>query len=284
MADHAGGSLEATLRRLKAERDEADERYNEALTALDAALAPPVALPQAPYPIDEHQITALNDGWNILPAPPAASGLRGRLTGFVWGVVAPYLQRQLTFNSRLVDHINRQTAAARASHQAAEATIAALRQQLDAYSAFQSRLMLYLQQITAYVDTKDRDSAGGALVLNASLSGLAENLEKRWESLTAREQRYEARTSSIAASQEELRAMIGVAQQAITAIRREIERAERSFRLKPEVRAAPAPDVHPQPEATDSAPSAPPEPAAPSAPAEPVASGFSRKARSSFRL
>ncbi len=131
MADHAGDSLEARLRRLKAERDEADERYNEALTALDAALAPPVALPQAPYPIDEHQITALNEGWNILPAPPAASGLRGRLTGFVWGVVAPYLQRQLTFNSRLVDHINRHTAAARASHQAAEATIAALRQQLD---------------------------------------------------------------------------------------------------------------------------------------------------------
>ena len=56
--------------------------------------------------------------------------------------------------------------------------------------------MLYLQQITAYVDTKDRDTAGGALVLNAALSGLAENLAKRWESLAAREQRYEARATA----------------------------------------------------------------------------------------
>ena len=232
MADQAGEPLETTLGRLKKERDEADARYNEALTALDKTLGAPVDLPHPPYPIDEHQITALNESWNILPASPAASGLRRKLTGFIWGVVAPYFQRQLTFNSQLVDHVNRDMAAARGAHQASEATIAALRQQLAANAAFQSRLMLYLQQITAYVDTKDRDSAGGALVLNAALSDLAENLAKRWESLTSREQRYEARTASIAASQEELRAMIGVAQQAITTFKREIERMD--VRLKPD--------------------------------------------------
>ena len=232
MADHAGEPLETTLGRLKKERDEADARYNEALTALDKTLGAPADLPHPPYPIDEHQITALNESWNILPAPPAASGLRRKLTGFIWGVVAPYFQRQLTFNSQLVDHVNRDVAAARAAHQGSEATTAALRQQLAAYAAFQTRLMLYLQQITAYVDTKDRDSAGGALVLNAALSDLAENLSKRWESLTSREQRYEARTASIATSQEELRAMIGVAQQAITTFKREIERMD--FRQKPE--------------------------------------------------
>ena len=52
--------------------------------------------------------------------------------------------------------------------------------------------MLYLQQITGYVDTKDRGAAGGALVLNASLSGMAENLDKRWESLGVRDQRADA--------------------------------------------------------------------------------------------
>lgn len=227
MADHTSEPLETTLRRLKKERDEADARYNEALTALDATLGPPMELPQPAYPLDEQQITALNESWNILPGPPAGSGFRRRLAGFVWGVVAPYFQRQLTFNSQLVDHINRNTAAARASHQASEATVAALRAQLAAYAAFQSRLMLYLQQITAYVDTKDRDAGGGALVLNASLSGMAEHLSKRWESLSAREQRYEARTAAIAASQEDVRAMIGVAQQAITTLKREMEAGSR---------------------------------------------------------
>ena len=45
-----------------------------------------------------------------LPSP----GLKGQLAGFIWRVVAPYLQRQLTFNSLLVDHVNRNVAAARA--------------------------------------------------------------------------------------------------------------------------------------------------------------------------
>jgi SAM-dependent methyltransferase len=227
MADHATEPLEATLRRLKDERDEADARYNDALTALDRTLGSPVELPQPPFPVDEHQVAPLNESWNILPEPPGASGLRGKLTRFIWGVVARYFQRQLTFNSQIVDHVNRSVAAARAAHQASETTVTALRGQLAAYAAFQSRLMLYLQQITAYVDTKDRDAGGGALVLNASLSGLAESIAKRWESLAAREHRYEGRTAAIAASHDDLRAMLGVAQQAITTIKRELERVQR---------------------------------------------------------
>ena len=222
MADHAREPLAATLARLKEERDAADARYNEALTALDKTLGPPVDVAQPPYPLDEHQLAPLNASWHILPEPPQGSGLRGRLAGFIWGVVAPYLQRQLTFNSQLVDHLNRNAAALRAAHHAAETTLAALREQLALYAAFQSRLMVFLQQVTAYVDTKDRDSAGGALVLNAALSGLDENLAKRWESMAAREQRYEARTNAIAAAQDDVRAMVGVAQQAIVTLKREI--------------------------------------------------------------
>ena len=40
--------LEETLRRLKEERDEADRRYNDALTALDKSFKPPAALPASP--------------------------------------------------------------------------------------------------------------------------------------------------------------------------------------------------------------------------------------------
>ena len=254
MADHSAEPLDAVLRRLKDERDEADARYNDALTALDRAIRPPASLPPAVPGLDDHQIAALNDEWNILPAPPHASGLRAKLTGYIWGVIGPYLQRQLTFNSRLVDHLNRQAAAQRNTHVAAEAAAAALRDQLAALAEFQSRLMQYLQQITAYVDTKDRDTAGGALVLNASLSGLAENVAKHAESMAAREHRFDARASSLSAAQEELRSMIGTAQQALVSLKREVERLQGSSRVA----------TDPGPRTTDPETSVPRDPFAPS--------------------
>jgi hypothetical protein len=249
MADYSAEPLAAVLRRLKDERDEADARYNDALTALDRAIRPPGTLPPpSPSGLDDSQIAALNDEWNILPAPPHASGLRAKLTGYIWGVIGPYLQRQLTFNSHLVDHLNRQAAAQRDAHRATEAAADALRDHLSALPEFQSRLMQYLQQITAYVDTKDRDGAGGALILNASLSGLAENLAKHAESMAAREHRYDARATALSAAQEELRAMIGVAQHALVSLKREVERLRESSRAvaepgtrNPEPRGTPSP-------------------------------------------
>jgi SAM-dependent methyltransferase len=220
--------LDDTLRRLKTERDEADRRYNEALTAVDRSLVRPAPLPEAPPAYDEHQLAPLNEAWNILPAPPHGSGLGRRLTGLVWRTVAPYFQRQLTFNSFLVDHLNRNAAAHREAQRAAASTIAAVRDHLAAQAEFQSRLMQLLQQITPYVDTKDRDEAAGALVLNASLSAMAENLGRRWESMAAREQRYEARTNAIASAHEELRALVGVSQQATLTMKRELERLLRA--------------------------------------------------------
>lgn len=225
MTDRAHEPLEVTLRRLKQERDEADRRYNEALTALDRAQPSTRVFPDPPPPYDEHQITPLNEAWNIIPQPPETSGgLSGRVRGVVWRVVAPYLQRQLTFNSRLVDHVNRNVAAHRDAQRVAEATLALMRDHLASLEQFHAHLVVYLQQITAYVDTKDRDSGSGALVLNAALSALAEDIGKRWESMTAREQRYEARTATLAATYDELRAMIGVSQHAASSLKRELER------------------------------------------------------------
>jgi SAM-dependent methyltransferase len=216
--------LEVTLQRLRTERLDADRLYQAALTALDAAISPAPEIPDVPQALDEHQVTPLNQSWNLQLTPPLASGVRGRLAGFVWRLVAPYFQRQLTFNSQLVDHINRNTASAHAAHRATQAMADAIRQHVVALTGFHMRLLAYVQQITAYVDTKDRDTAGGALVLNAAMSGLAEEAGKRWESLAAREQRYEARTAAIAAAHEELRTMIGVTQQASLALKRELER------------------------------------------------------------
>ncbi|HXG54531.1 MAG TPA: class I SAM-dependent methyltransferase [Vicinamibacterales bacterium] len=218
----AHAPLEQTLRRLKEERDEADQRYNEALTALDRAIAPPAGLPDAALALDDQQVAPLNDHWNILPAPPASSWTGRTMTTFVWAIVGPYLQRQVTFNSLLVDHINRNADAQRAAHRRDQDMVASLRGQLEQATVFQSRLMLLLQQITGYVDTKNRDSAGGSLVLNAALSDLAEGQAKYRESLVAREHRYEARTTALAAAHEELRGMSGVTQQAIVALKRHL--------------------------------------------------------------
>jgi SAM-dependent methyltransferase len=226
--------LEAVLGRLKRERDEADARYNDALTALDRAIRPPVTQPSPVSGLDEEQLPELNESWNILPAAPHGSGVRGKVSGYIWRVIGPYLQRQLTFNSRLVDHLNRQAARQREVHRASDAASAALRDQFAAIAEFQGRLVQYLQQITAYVDTKDRDSAGGALVLNASVSGLAENVAKRFESMTAREQRYEARTSAIAATQREQLGTIGTLQHGFMTVKRELERLARPEARTPE--------------------------------------------------
>ena len=91
--------LETRRRRLERERDEADRRYNEALTELDRAV-PPAAGPVEPAPVlDEHQLSALNQAWNILQPPAGGGGLRHTLASLGWRVLAPILHRQLTFNS-----------------------------------------------------------------------------------------------------------------------------------------------------------------------------------------
>jgi SAM-dependent methyltransferase len=225
-------SLDETLQRLKDERDEADRRYNEALTAVDRALPGARDWPSPVAALDDSQLAALNQDWAIIPgAPSNGAGWRGRLTGFIWRVVAPYFERQLTFNSRLIDHLNRQAAAARAAHKTAEDETVRLREQTAALAEFHGRLLRYLQEMTAYVDTRDREAAGGALVLNASLSGLAENFGKHWESLTVRDTRRDARADKIAAEQAELRSLVALAQQATLAIKRALESADRPSRL-----------------------------------------------------
>jgi O-antigen chain-terminating methyltransferase len=182
------------LQRLQRDLEQADRRYNEALTALDRALQPPSPdLPALPGPFDEHQITPLNSLWSILP-PQSSNGSRGwraRLTGFIWRIVGPSLQRQQEFNSALIDHINRNVALHRDTTRALEGQSAWLRNLLSAILQVQSRLIVYLQTITWYVDTKDRAMAGELrYALEQRTTGLADGLSavgsellKRWETL-----------------------------------------------------------------------------------------------------
>jgi SAM-dependent methyltransferase len=211
---------------LRAERDEADRRYNEALTALDRALPRFETTATATTPFDDSQVAPLNERWKILDqhALPAA-GLRGRLARFVWGLIGPVFERQQAFNAALVDHTNRNVNAARAPQQVAEATAQVLSAHAAALAAFQTHLILYLQQVTAYVDTKDRLVAGSLMsVYDAALNGLTDELLKRWETLSAREARFDGKVSATAAAHDDLRATLATVQQSTLTIKRELER------------------------------------------------------------
>jgi SAM-dependent methyltransferase len=65
-----------------------------------------------PFP-DRHQIDRLNTLWEIVDeAPPPGGNVRARLAGAVRRLFGRVLSRQQEFNAALVDHINRNTAAA----------------------------------------------------------------------------------------------------------------------------------------------------------------------------
>jgi SAM-dependent methyltransferase len=215
--------LEAKLRRLRTEREDADRRYNEALTGVDRALPKRPDLLDPLLPLDEHQLATLNQAWNTLPEPPAPqSGLRGRLGRFVWGMIGPYLQRQLTFNSVVVDHINRAVEAQKAAHARELEAVTSLRWYLEATTIFHTHLLMYLQQVTSYVDTKNREERSGVLVLNAGVDSVAQVQSKYAEAVAARDLRYDAKVRAMTAEAAELRTTVGLLQQAVAGLKQHL--------------------------------------------------------------
>ena len=153
---------EDSLERLERVRKEADGLYNDALTALDGALPERLALPHPPAGFDDQQIHPLNKSWRIASEADIdfGSGWRRRLRKLVWDLIGPILQRQERFNAVLVEHVNRNHPGTSSSRTSVSGVIAAFDNHLEALAAFHSRLIQYLQQITMYVDTKDRREAG----------------------------------------------------------------------------------------------------------------------------
>jgi hypothetical protein len=202
------------LEALKAERDAADRDYNDALTRLDAAIQRlPAGFPHPPPPADERQITPLNTLWKI--ASPSARGWR---RGFVDGVrraVAPLFEQQQAFNSAVVDHLNRNVPVGRATRESIETTLTVLRDTIAELVRFQSVLVNFLQQITPYVDTRDRDVAGLLRGLSGAINAVADEAMKRSEALLARERRADIRVSDLEARVADLQRQLAAVQQAL---------------------------------------------------------------------
>ena len=75
------------------------------------------------------------------------------------------------------------------------------------------------------MDTKDRAVAGSLMsVYDAALNGLTDELLKRWESLSAREARFDGQVAAPAAAHDELRASLATVQQSTFTLKRELER------------------------------------------------------------
>jgi hypothetical protein len=179
--------LDADLERLAREREAADREYNEALTRLDRAIQrlPDVSFDPPPLP-DERQLGPLNTLWKL---DQRGSGVVGALLSIVGRLTRPFFLRQRQFNAAVVDHLNRTAAAHRESHASLLKTQQLLREQLSDLLRFQSLLIQFLQQITPYVDTRDRDVAGLLRGLSGAINAVADEVMKRSDALLARDRR-----------------------------------------------------------------------------------------------
>ena len=207
---------EDTLARLDRLRKESDRLYNDALTALDGAIPERPALPAAPAAFDDRQIHPLNKSWRLVPETDVdlGSGWRRRLRGLVWDLVGPILQRQERFNAVLVEHINHNHPGTSAGRTSVSGVIAALDTHLHALAAFHGRLIQYVQQVTLYVDTKDRHEIGRLRhelsqvrqSLAAGLDSVTDEFRMRLESARVHDHRLAADLESLAADLESLAA------------------------------------------------------------------------------
>ena len=198
------------LEALKEERAAADRAYNDALTRLDRAIQQlPADFPQPPPVPDEHQVTPINTLWKI--DVPAHGGLR--VLSPVRRIVGPILEQQQAFNAAVVDHINREVPVARETRASIASTLTVLRDTIAELVRFQSLLVEFLQQVTPYVDTRDRDVAGLLRGLSGAINGVADEVLKRSEAALVRDRRHEMRI-------EALEAAIGALREELAALQR----------------------------------------------------------------
>lgn len=194
---------EGSIARLERLREEADRLYNDALTALDGAVPERPALPQPPAGFDDRQVYPLNKSWRVVSETDVdlGTGWRRRLRALVWDLVGPFLQRQERFNAALVEHVNRNHPGTSASRTSLSGVIDALDAHLQSLAAFHSRLIQYLQQITLYVDTKDRHEIGRLRQgLAAGLDSVTDEFRMRLESARMQDHRLAADMESLAKS------------------------------------------------------------------------------------
>ena len=159
------------------ERHDADRRYNEALAALDRALVRTAELPGRGPTFDAM-------------APTLVAGVGRPWVRLVHGWLAPFFERQQAFTSRVAG--------------ALEALTGRERDRQVGFERFQTALIVFLQQITAFVETKDR----------AVVAGTAARIDAQEEAIGALP---------------DLRAQVGALQRATQMLKRELVDSRQSL-------------------------------------------------------
>jgi SAM-dependent methyltransferase len=205
-------------------------------------------------------------------------------------MVGPIFERQQSFNAQLVDHINRNITHHRELHASIASTIQCLSDQIEALRKFELLLIWYFQKLTVFINANDLESAtlGRRITedareivdildhrtvgLGGAVSGVSDELLKRWESMLARERRFEGKVSALTAAHDEVRSTLAVVHQTGLTLKRELERLRAASATAP---AAPVGVIPPA-----AAPAAAPMPAGTSAPASAPGGAGSRMATS----
>ena len=170
---------------LKRAREEADRAYNDALTVLDRALPKQPLLPRPPAGDHDRPVRrvagrpATGHGWTDsrcrLAGPTASGGVARRRAHRE----APGALQYAGGGTPRARRRGRGSAAARGSN----AVVHALDGHLEAVATFHSRLIQYLQQITPYVDTKDREASGLARRIAEDVAEQTDALDRRQQTL-----------------------------------------------------------------------------------------------------
>jgi 2-polyprenyl-3-methyl-5-hydroxy-6-metoxy-1,4-benzoquinol methylase len=189
--------------RLEREREQAERRYVAALAALDAAsgLQPTVTRSLAGLEADVARVGQI---WGDAAV---AGGWFARLKA-EFSRLLPWRRRAL--NGALVAALRRQAEVTRAL--------------ADATLHFQSHVVWYGQTIATFAKSQ-RQGAGAqnTEVVHAALNAIASDWQQRWDSLQTRELRYDARTTALTKAYDELREVVGLAQQTSMSLKRTVE-------------------------------------------------------------
>ena len=204
-------------RRFDRDREQAERRYVAALKALDAAsaLPPPVTSSVA---ASEADIARLSLIWNR--AGTGSGAFRRVLTEL--SRLLPWRRRAL--HGAMIAAIHRQAEATRAL--------------VDATRNFQSHVVWYGQTVAALVGNQRQLTASHEVdSIQRAFNSIAADWQRRWDSLEAREQRYDARTAAMTRAYEELREIASLAQQSTVSLKRAVEV------LQARTASAPGPDT-----------------------------------------
>ena len=171
-----------------------------------SSAADPVAAPM--HVLESNAPLSRSMIWRLQRTFYADQGIAAWIGTAIRRAVAPLFARQGRFNAAVVDHLNRNVPVARETRASVASTLTVLRDTIAELVRFQSLLIVYLQQVTPYVDTRDRDVAGVVRGLSSAINAVADEVLKTSDAGLAHDRRQGLRLDEIDARIAALRTQV----------------------------------------------------------------------------